>query len=229
MENPSGAKFCMSCGKPLVDPRRKCPVCQSIIPDEAKMCPNCGVDLKRSYLILSDEEISPIQRYFRDAGIKSSFTTSESIQLHIPKLHSRDIILGYIPVKGFELVRESVALESVLKNEKPYSGAVILTNRRVVYGIGATVETLEYGELASIAVPGMGFHMGYKVKLEMKTKDTSLSLTFLTPSQRILAGLFTLVEDINTPDLDRQKRNQRGSSFDKGIMELYACFTKRWN
>jgi len=41
-ENPAGAKFCLSCGKPL---RQACPECGAPVPEGAKFCANCGIPL----------------------------------------------------------------------------------------------------------------------------------------------------------------------------------------
>ena len=43
-DNPSGAKFCVSCGAPLT---LKCPKCGKDVPPGAKFCPYCGAPLEQ--------------------------------------------------------------------------------------------------------------------------------------------------------------------------------------
>ncbi len=66
--NPAGAKFCASCGKPMVVPQSACPSCNANIPQGTKFCPSCGANLQGSNCKKCNASLQPGAKFCPECG-----------------------------------------------------------------------------------------------------------------------------------------------------------------
>ncbi len=66
--NPAGAKFCSSCGKPMVVPQMACPSCNANIPQGSKFCPSCGGNLQASNCKSCNATLQPGAKFCPECG-----------------------------------------------------------------------------------------------------------------------------------------------------------------
>ena len=65
--NPAGAKFCSSCGKPMVL-EKTCPSCQAKVPAASKFCPSCGAAMGESKCVKCGASLQPGAKFCPECG-----------------------------------------------------------------------------------------------------------------------------------------------------------------
>ncbi len=71
VQNPAGAKFCSSCGKPIIT-EKECPSCQAKVSGNAKFCPSCGANLQESKCIKCGKDLQPGAKFCPECGSAQS-------------------------------------------------------------------------------------------------------------------------------------------------------------
>src|SRR2546423_2994811 len=95
-ENPSGARFCMSCGAALA---RSCPSCGTEAPAQARFCPACGSAL--------DQTAAP------SPGEAAALGTATPPDEAAPSEERRTVTVLFADLSGYTSVAERLDHETV--------------------------------------------------------------------------------------------------------------------
>ena len=161
--NPREMKFCVSCDVPLY---RKCPACGTLSDSFTGLCPSCSKDIGEELGKLTETAKRDLARYDILEGNHDIWLRVVGVELG-----ADETVLIVFPRGNFITSGPTIAMSKTSMKSSGDPCDIVLTDRRLIIGLGREQVSLELATVDSCVVTSVSALLGSRRRLVLGYKE----------------------------------------------------------